>query len=337
MDRDRRWERTNMVYQAMVDGNCEHRYDNVVDYIQKSYEQKITDEFILPALPHNFDQYRLSENDVVFFFNFRPDRARQLSHLIRGSEPGLYDYQPPHRVANIYLASLMTYEKIQLDEVIYPPFKISNTLGDILAQQGLKQLRIAETEKYAHVTFFFDGGKEVELPHCDRVLVPSQKVATYDLKPEMSANQITDHLLPRLAQYDVIILNFANPDMVGHTGALMATIKAVETVDYQLGIITQAVEELGGCTFILADHGNAEIKIDAEFKPVTSHSTSPVPFIVTDKNYQLPSHECSLADLAPTVLSYLGISIPKEMTGKNLLSSRTKLSLKLRLPWMKKP
>lgn len=322
MDRDCRWERTELVYQAITQNQCDHRYNNVVDYIQQSYDQNITDEFILPALPQNFEGYQLTDNDIVFFFNFRPDRARQLCHLIRGSTPGLYDYQPKSRAKNIYLVSLMKYEKIHLDDVIYPPFEITNTLGEVFAKRGLKQLRIAETEKYAHVTFFFDGGKEAKFSNCDRLLVPSQKVATYDLKPAMSANEITDHLIPKLKKYDVIILNFANPDMVGHTGALMATVKAVEVVDYQIGIIHKALMTIGGTMFIVADHGNAEIKLDLENKPVTSHSTSPVPFLMTDCSYNLVQTNCSLSDVAPTILSYLKIAVPKEMTGKNLLINR---------------
>lgn len=319
MDRDRRWERTETVYHAMVANQCERRYDDPITYIQQSHANNITDEFILPALPHDYAGYQIQDHDVVFSFNFRPDRARQICHLLKGSEE-LYDHTPTIKRANLFLATMMQYEKIVIDQVIYPPFSINNTLGEIIARHDLSQLRIAETEKYAHVTFFIDGGKEVVLNKCDRVLMPSQKVATYDLKPAMSAHDIMDSLLPRLANYDVVILNFANPDMVGHTGVISATVKAVETTDYCVGQLVRTVNLLGGITIITADHGNAEVKLDANNKPVTSHSSNPVPLIVTSNDYEL-SHG-ALCDVAPTILGLLGITPPSDMTGKNLLTPK---------------
>lgn len=298
--------------------DCQQRFDDVVAYLTNAHKAGTTDEFIQPALNSQIKTNLISDHDVVFFFNFRPDRARQLCHLLKGSQ-GLYDYQPEFRVKNLYLATMMIYEKIIVDSVIYPPFAISDTLGEIVANHGLKQLRIAETEKYPHVTFFFDGGKEVSLNNADRLLIPSPKVATYDLKPEMSAIEITEKLLPLLPQYDLVILNYANPDMVGHTGVITATIKAVETVDYCVGIITDAIASLGGVCLILADHGNAEVKLDANLKPATSHTANPVPFIVTQANIKLASGG-KLGDIAPTILSLLKIAQPAAMSGKNLIT-----------------
>ncbi|WP_391592023.1 2,3-bisphosphoglycerate-independent phosphoglycerate mutase [[Mycoplasma] cavipharyngis] len=319
MDRDRRWERTELVYNALSQNQCQRRYHDVITYLKSEHNNNVTDEFIHPALPEDFANKQISDNDVVFFFNFRPDRARQLAHLIRGSE-NLYDYQPSFKLKNIYLTTMMVYEKIIIDNVIYPPFSVPNTLGDVLAQHQLKQLRIAETEKYPHVTFFFDGGKEVVLAQCKRILIPSPKVATYDLKPEMSAQEITEKLLPELSNFDVVILNYANPDMVGHTGVIMATIKAVETVDQQIGIITKAVESLNGVCIIIADHGNAEVKLDQFNQPATSHTTNPVPLIITDSNPNIKLRtDGILADIAPTILEYLNIKQPESMTGTSLI------------------
>lgn len=303
----------------MVANQCELRYDDPVAYIQKSHDNNVTDEFILPALPHDYADFQIEDNDVLFSFNFRPDRARQMCHLLKGSND-LYDHEPVIKRKNLFLATMMQYEKINIDQVIYPPFSISNTLGEIIAKNDLSQLRIAETEKYAHVTFFIDGGKEVVLNKCDRILMPSQKVATYDLKPTMSAHDIMDALLPRLANYDLVILNFANPDMVGHTGVISATVKAVETTDYCVGQLVRTVNLLGGITLITADHGNAEVKLDENNKPVTSHSSNPVPLIVTSNDYEL-SHG-ALCDVAPTILNLLGITPPSDMTGKNLLTPK---------------
>lgn len=320
MDRDRRWERTNLVYDALTTNKCNNRYSSVLDYLQKEHNNKITDEFIHPALPNDFENKTICDNDVVFFFNFRPDRARQLCHLLRGSN-NLYDYEPLIKLKNIYLATMMVYEKNIIDNVIYPPFALDNTLGMILEKHNLTQLRIAETEKYPHVTFFFDGGQEIDLKGSKRILVPSQKVATYDLKPEMSAFGITERLLPMLSSHDVIILNYANPDMVGHSGVITATVDAVQTTDKQIGIITQAISSLKGICIITADHGNAEVKLDKNNQPATSHTTNPVPFIITDPNVKLRNNG-SLADIAPTILEYLNIPQPKAMTGKSLIIAK---------------
>jgi 2,3-bisphosphoglycerate-independent phosphoglycerate mutase len=287
--------------------------------VEKMYQENITDEFLLPALNNAYasNEVTIQDNDAIIFANFRPDRARELSHVIFGSD--YYDYQPSLRRKHLFLVTMMTYEGIKPSLVAYPPTTLKNIFGEILAQHNLHQLRIAETEKYAHVTFFFDGGVEVTFQNEEKIIVASPKVATYDLQPEMSAMEVCDKLISHMANNDVIICNFANGDMVGHTGNLPAAIKAVETIDLVVGKVYQAALKNNYTLFITADHGNADEMIDAQGKPITSHSLNPVPFIVTDTNVKL-ANGGKLSDIAPTILEYIHIAKPVEMTGKSLIT-----------------
>lgn len=317
MDRDKRWDRVELAYKAITceTDNC---FLDPIKYVQGSYDKDVTDEFILPAYNKGVskEQIALADNDAVIFANFRPDRARQLTHMIYGSH--YYDYKNVHK-ENIFFATMMNYEGIAPSMVAYPPQVIKNTFGQVLADHNKKQLRIAETEKYAHVTFFFDGGKEIDFPDEKKILVNSPKVATYDLQPEMSALEVTDKLLNEMDKTDVIIVNFANGDMVGHTGNLKAAIKAVETVDEMISRIYDKAQGTKTTLFITADHGNADEMADESGKPVTKHTTNPVPFIITDHNINLSNEQAALCNIAPTILKYLNIEIPGEMTGKPLL------------------
>ncbi|GHU48998.1 hypothetical protein FACS1894218_7170 [Bacilli bacterium] len=242
MDRDKRWEREEEAYQTLL-GNNQRGFADPIEYVKSQYQQHITDEFLLPALNSVVEKKEviLQDHDAVIFANFRPDRARELSHLIFGSN--YYDYQPKVRRTGLYFVTMMTYEGITPSAVAYPPLELKNVLGKVLENNDLKQLRIAETEKYAHVTFFFDGGVEINYANETKIIVPSPKVATYDLKPEMSADEVCDKLINNMPDNDVIICNFANGDMVGHTGNLEATIKAVETVDREIGKIFEAAKK----------------------------------------------------------------------------------------------
>lgn len=315
MDRDQRWERTELAYNNIL-GYGKTEFHSLVEYVHKC--NNVSDEFIIPAYNADYhkDEIALKDNDAVIFANFRPDRARQLCHLIIGSN--YYHHQPSHKLKNIYLVTFTKYEGIDKAHVAFESMKLPNTLGKVIADNGLKQLRIAETEKYAHVTFFFDGGKEIKYPNEQKILVPSPKVATYDLQPEMSAPIITEKLLETIGKYDLTVLNFANGDMVGHTGNLEATIKAVETVDDCIGEIYDKARENNVTLFITADHGNADCMLTKDNRPVTKHTTNPVMLIVTDENYQLKDGG-KLSNLAPTILNYMGIAIPSEMNQPSLL------------------
>ncbi|MDR0674680.1 MAG: 2,3-bisphosphoglycerate-independent phosphoglycerate mutase [Mycoplasmataceae bacterium] len=317
MDRDKRWERVEQAYQTLI-GNSQKTFDQPELYIESMYTQNITDEFILPALNSTYpkEQITIADNDAVIFANFRPDRARELSHMIYGSD--YYDHNPTVRRNNIFFVSMMNYEGIETSMVAYPPVRLKNVLGEVLASKKIRQLRIAETEKYAHVTFFFDGGVEITYPHETKIIVPSPKIPTYDQKPEMSAYEVCDKLIDNLNSNDVIICNFANGDMVGHTGNLKATIKAVETVDQMIGKIYQAAQQNGFTMFITADHGNADEEIDANGHKVTAHTLSPVPLIVTDSSIKL-NGEGKLSNIAPSMLDYMDIPIPKEMNELSLI------------------
>lgn len=311
MDRDNNWDRIRKSYDVIVNGLGKIN-TNITEYMEESYNNNITDEFIKPML---FDiNGIIKENDGLLVFNFRPDRLRELFKVI--TNPDFNEFS--HKIFNnIKLVTMMPVS----DEVIcinaFNHQKLDNTLGEYLSTKGIKQLRIAETEKYAHVTYFFDGGVEKQLNNCDRILIPSPKVATYDLKPEMSAIEITDKLLDIIDNYDLVILNFANGDMVGHTGDFDATVKAVETVDKCLGRIYNKVMDLKGTLVVTADHGNSDYMLDLDGNVVTSHSTSLVPFIITDENLNL--RDGKLADIAPTILDIMGIEIPVEMTGDSLI------------------
>lgn len=315
MDRDKRWERVKLAYDNIL-GNSGTVYHDLSTYIEEQYLKNINDEFIEPA--HSDANLFLKANDTVIFANFRPDRARELSHLIFGSN--YYDY-PTNPLEKIYLATLMTYEGIKPSVILFPPELVTNPFGKIIADQNLKQLRIAETEKYAHVTFFFDGGQEIDYPNSKKILIDSPKVRTYDEIPEMAAITVTETLIKLIPEYDVIILNFANPDMVGHTGNLEKTIKSIEVVDKLIKELWGAVTKNDGTMFITADHGNAELMLDDNDNIVTAHSTNDVPFIATDINLSFTSEPAALANVAPTLLEYLGIPIPLEMTAKSILKT----------------
>lgn len=323
MDRDTRWERVEKAYIAMVHGLGE-LCTSSKDAIEQSYASKVYDEFVVPSVicEHGAPVGQLHDGDGFICFNFRSDRAREITRalalddfdgFIRRDRPNLAEY-----------VCLTEYDATFGLPIAFESTELKNLLGCILADAGLKQLRIAETEKYAHVTFFFNGGSEIPFAGEDRALIPSPKeVATYDLKPEMSAVQVTDKLLKLIGQdqYDVIILNFANCDMVGHTGVEAAAVKAVEAVDACVGRIVEKVQELGGAVLITADHGNAEQMQDENGEPFTAHTINPVWFVLVDnsrKNISLREGG-RLADVAPTMLKMLGLAQPEEMTGESLL------------------
>ncbi len=289
-------------------------FDNVETYLASQFsEHQITDEFVIPA--HNIAKdTKIEKNDIVIIINFRQDRVRQLAHMFKKSD--LYKETSPLWDLNLTLVTMVQYDGIKSDIIIYPPKTYPNTLGQVVADAGLKQLRIAETEKYAHVTFFLDGGKELKLKNEDKIMIPSPKVATYDLKPEMSAIELTDKLVSVMDNYDLIICNYANCDMVGHTGKLEETIKAVETVDKCLKRVIDKAQEIGMTLFITSDHGNCDTMLDHKGKPVTSHSTAPVFFISTDKRLIL--NDGALYNIAPTILKALKIKLPKEMDKRPL-------------------
>ncbi len=299
MDRDKRYERTNLYFDTITGNNITNM--SIKDYINNSYANNETDEFIKPAL--FIKDGKIEKDDALIWINFRPDRAIQIVNKIIS-----------------YGTKVLTMMKIN-NEISAPYLfsheKIKNTLGEYLSNLGYTQARIAETEKYAHVTYFFDGGETLNLKGCDQILIPSPKVATYDLKPEMSAYEITDTLLKKIDNYDFIILNFANGDMVGHTGNYEKTIEAVEHVDICLGKIINKINEKNGLLIITADHGNCDYMFDKEGNIITSHSLSVVPFIVMKKDLTLTNG--NLSDIASTILELCNIDIPKEMTGKSLI------------------
>lgn len=303
MDRDKNYDRTEKGYNLITKG-IGKEFKNVSEVFEYTYSNKIYDEFIEPSI---IDKSGLiDEGDVVIWFNFRPDRARQiLSYLSK------------------YTENILTMMPVS-DELDIPyAFKLDdlkNTLGTYLSDNGIRQLRIAETEKYAHVTYFFDGGKELNLDRCDKILINSPKVATYDLKPEMSAYEVTDKLLEIMGNYDYIILNFANCDMVGHTGNMEATVKAVEAVDINLKRIYEKCNKLDITLVVTADHGNSEYMIDDDGNIITTHTTNKVPFIICKKGLSLK--EGRLSDIAPTLLELGGLKIPNEMTGESLINER---------------
>lgn len=318
MDRDKRWDRVELAYQNII-GNSANEFKDILEYVDSQYAKEIFDEFIEPA--HSPDHEFIKANDTVIFANFRPDRARELSHLIYGST--YYDYESK-KIPGIFLTIAMKYEGIKPNVILFPPEVITGTMGEAIEKAGLSQLRIAETEKYAHVTFFFDGGSEVEFKNSKRILVPSPKVKTYDLAPKMSANELTTKLIAEIKNYDVIILNFANPDMVGHTGDLEKTIESVEFIDAMLKQLWTAMDACDGTMFITADHGNADVMLDLDGNIVTAHSTSEVPFISTDKSITFTTKMGILANIAPSILEYIGITIPKEMTSKSIIEKKEK-------------
>ena len=322
MDRDKRWDRMDLAYDALTSTNSPSFSDSI-EYINEEYSNDRTDEFILPAHSEKINGF-ISNGDVVIFANFRPDRARQLSHMLI-EESKLFDHKPENQVKDIYFVSMMVYTGIE-KESIFEQENLEDLIGVVIANAGMSQIRAAETEKYPHVTFFLDGGKEIELENSERILVDSPKVDTYDLKPEMSAVELTDEILENIEEFDSAIINFANGDMVGHTGSIAATIVAIETVDAQIGrIYEKVVEEMGGILMITADHGNADEMIDSDGEPMTKHSTNPVPLVITStevefiEKFRIGEEIAKLADLAPTMLKLLEIEQPEKMTGSSLI------------------
>ena len=317
MDRDNRWERVKLAYDAIVNGEGNKDPDPVA-VIQKSYGAGVTDEFIVPTVVT--EGAGIKAGDSVIFFNFRPDRARELTRAL--VDPDFAGFEREKGFFPLTYICMTQYDATMPNvEVAYRPESLTNTLGEYLSRLGKTQLRIAETEKYAHVTFFFNGGVEAPYEGEDRVLIPSPKVATYDLQPEMSAYAVTDEAVRRIesGRYDVIILNYANCDMVGHTGVFEAAVKAVEAVDTCLGRLLAALEKAGGRAFLTADHGNADQMADENGAPFTAHTTNPVPFVAIGFGDVTLRSGGRLADIAPTMLQAMGLPQPEEMTGRSLL------------------
>ncbi|MEW9702270.1 2,3-bisphosphoglycerate-independent phosphoglycerate mutase [Paenibacillus sp. SI8] len=321
MDRDKRWERTEKSYRAMVYGDGPS-YSDPMKAIIESYEKSVFDEFVMPTVIVGEDGKPVGlveSGDAMVFFNFRPDRAIQLSQVFTNEDFQGFD-RGDKAPKNLYYVCLTLFSESVDGFVAYKPKNLDNTLGEVLAQNNLKQLRAAETEKYPHVTFFFSGGRDKELPGETRLLIPSPKVATYDLKPEMSAYELADAVVQEIEaeRQDVIILNFANPDMVGHSGLLEPTVKAIEATDECLGKVVDAIIAKGGVVCITADHGNADVVTNPDGTRNTAHTTNPVPFIVTDKSVTLRDGGI-LADIAPTMLDFLEVQQPEQMTGATIL------------------
>ena len=318
MDRDKRWDRVQKAYDAIACGEGTFEAD-AAEAVQKSYDAGVTDEFVVPVVCVKNAQVR--DNDSIIFFNFRPDRAREISRCFVDED--FTDIQRRTGFLSVDFVCTTEYDATLPNvTVAYPHQKLVNTFGEYISKLGLTQLRIAETEKYAHVTFFFNGGVEQPCEGEDRKVIPSPKVATYDLKPEMSAYEVADECKARIesGKYDVIILNFANCDMVGHTGVFDAAVKAVEAVDKCVGEVTDAVLNAGGVVFLTADHGNAEKMKNPDGSPFTAHTTNVVPFAVIGAgDVKLREGGC-LADIAPTMLPYIGLPVPEEMTGKSIIA-----------------
>jgi 2,3-bisphosphoglycerate-independent phosphoglycerate mutase len=311
MDRDNNWDRIKLAYDAITKAEG-LKFNNYKEAIEASYAKEEYDEFVKPTILDS--NGIVKENDGLILFNFRPDRGRELFSVLTNKEFKGFERS---FIENLKLVTMMPLSNEVISKPAFENQVLNNTLGEFLQNNNLKQLRIAETEKYAHVTYFFDGGLEKDLKGCVRELIPSPKVATYDLKPEMSANEITDKLLDKMADFDVIILNFANGDMVGHTGVIDAAVKAIETVDNCLGRIIKKIDELDGTLIVTADHGNCDWMLDDEGNVITSHSTSPVPFIINKKDIEL--NDGKLADIAPTIVQLLDLEKPQEMTGISLI------------------
>ena len=316
MDRDKRWERVERAYKALVLGDG-GKAASAAAGVEASYAAGLTDEFVEPFTVDGVDG-KITAGDGVIFFNFRPDRAREITRALHDED--FPYFARPEGARPVNYVCMTQYDATITAPVAFPPEEIKDTLGEVLAQHGLHQLRIAETEKYAHVTFFFNGGVEAPNANEERILIPSPKVSTYDLQPEMSAEEVTQALLAELDKdkFDAIILNFANPDMVGHTGVLSAAITAMEKVDDCAGRIVRKVLSLGGSVCITADHGNLEKMAESDGSPNTAHTTNPVPFILVSKE-QHKLHNGILADIAPTLLQLLNIKQPAAMTGKTLI------------------
>lgn len=322
MDRDKNYDRIQVAYDAMTQAKGEYYADPFLG-IEASYAKGITDEFMVPFVCSKEGQ--IKDGDSIVFANFRPDRAIQISTCLSNPEGIVYNAEKSYRMdltyapKDIFFVSMMKYADTVKGPLAFGLQKLDHLFGDVVSEAGLKQLRIAETEKYAHVTFFFDGGADREIPGATRILVNSPKVATYDLQPQMSAYEVCDKVCAaiRSQEFDCIILNFANCDMVGHTGVIPAAIAAVEAVDTCVGRCVEALNEVGGVALITADHGNAEKLLDADGKPFTAHTTNLVPVVITDKDIHI--RDGILSDIAPTLLELLGVPIPKEMTSSSLI------------------
>jgi 2,3-bisphosphoglycerate-independent phosphoglycerate mutase len=320
MDRDNRWERVKLAYDLMVKGEGKKSAD-IQQAITDSYKNGVTDEFIKPIIhvdAHNKPFALIEKGDVVLCYNYRTDRGREITMALNQA-----DFSEQHmKKLDLYYVTMTNYDdKFKGVKVIFDKDNLPNTLGEVVSKAGKKQIRIAETEKYPHVTFFFSGGREEPFEGEKRLLCPSPKVATYDLQPEMSANDIKDKIIPELRskEPDFICLNFANPDMVGHTGVFAAAVKACETVDQCSEVVITEALNNGYTAIVIADHGNADVMINEDGSPNTAHTTNLVPCILVDKEYNKPIKDGKLGDLAPTILTLMGIAIPKEMTGNSLL------------------
>jgi 2,3-bisphosphoglycerate-independent phosphoglycerate mutase len=322
MDRDQRWDRTKLAYDALTTGFAPYTAPDAETAVSEAYSRGETDEFVKPTVIIDSEgkpEATIQDNDSVIFFNFRPDRARQLTWAFMNED---FKSFPREKHPKVHYVCMAQYDETLDLPIAFPPEEMENVLGEVMSKQGLIQLRIAETEKYAHVTFFLNGGQEKCYPGEDRCLIPSPKISTYDLKPEMSANEVTDEVTKRIrsGKYDVIILNFANMDMVGHTGIFEAAVKAVETVDNCVGRIETALKEVGGAAIITADHGNAEqMKNPTTSEPHTAHTSNPVKCIYAGNDEVQALKNGKLCDLAPTLLELLKIRKPEEMTGESLI------------------
>lgn len=319
MDRDNRWDRVKLAYDAMVYGDGQ-RAEDAVTAVLSSYENKVFDEFVLPTVIYNDGKpvSCIKDNDSIIFFNFRPDRAREITSAFTQNSFTEFSRSKLELFFVCMTQYDITFEDVR---VAFKPQSLENTFGEYISRKGLTQLRIAETEKYAHVTFFFNGGVETSYENEDRCLISSPKVATYDLKPEMSAYELTDEVVKRIrsGKYNMIILNYANPDMVGHTGIMEAAVKAIEAIDECVGKVIDAVNEQNGIALITSDHGNSEQMLDYESGGAfTAHTTNPVPLLITGLG-EVDLREGRLADIAPTLLKILGFEKPKEMTGETLI------------------
>lgn len=321
MDRDNRWDRVEKTYNCLLLGEGETA-TNAVQAVKNSYDAGANDEFVLPTVIGD-KETRIKDNDSVIFFNFRPDRAREITKAINAVDFDGFNRQKV--LNNVYYICMTQYDESFGLPIAFPPQRLTNILGEVFADNNVKQFRTAETEKYAHITFFFNGGVEEPTATETRALVDSPKVATYDLKPEMSAYEVADKVVEALNsdEYPFVMVNFANPDMVGHTGDMEAAVKAVEVVDECIGKVVDAVKENGYTMLLTADHGNAECMVDPETgKPFTAHTTNPVPFVVINSPDEIELKEGgALCDVAPTILQLMGINQPEEMTGQSLVQN----------------